>query len=243
LYELIEELASGERGAGAVPGSQPTNAFVPHGRSLGQHYFFALAVTTHPEQFALEMPGDLQTEPGLVKWAGAQTERITSDFAELGWPLLMRVSTPRRLREVLSSPPVLTDVRELDGLLDHVASKLGVPVTMLRADLALRDGEEAGLRIAISDRRVGTPLAHALYRLAALGPEAGAYRVAVRLASAGVELVAADEDLGRAVHRAIALTNAPAPSETVAPHGSPASHPPGTKTFRSRFSRSLRHPT
>jgi hypothetical protein len=243
LYELIAELASGEHGAAAAPGSQPASAFVPHGRSLGQHYLFALAVTTRPEQFALEIPGGLQTEPGLVKWAGTQTEKITSDFAERGWPLLMRVSAPRRLREMLSSPPVLSDVRELDGLLDHVASKHGVPVTMLKADLALSDGEEAGLRIAISDRRVGTPLAHGLYRLAALGAEAGAYRVAVRLASAGVELVAADENLRRAVQRAIALTDSPAPSETATPGESPTSGPSGTKAFRSRFSRSLRYPT
>ncbi len=242
LYELIEELASGERDAEGAPGSQPTGAFVPHGRSLGQQYLFALALTTHPEQFALEMPGDLQTEPGLVKWAAVQTQQITSDFAERGWPLLMRVSAPRRLCEMLSSPLVLSDVRELDGLLDHVASQHGVSVSMLRAELALRQGEEAGVRIAISDRRVGTQLAHGVYRLAALGAEAGAYRVAVRLASAGVELVAADENLRRVVERAIALTTAPAPSETATPPESPTSHPFGTKTFRSRLSRSLRHP-
>ena len=243
LYELIEELASGERSVAAAPGSQSTSTFVPHGRSLGQHYFFALGFTTHSEQFALEMPGDLQTEPGLLKWAAAQTEKITSDFAERGWPLVMRVSAPRRLREMLSSLPVLSDVRELDGLLDHVASQLGTPVTMLRADLAPGHSDEAGLCIAISDRRAGTPLAHGLYRLAGLGAEAGAYRVAVRLASAGVELVAADENLNRVVQRAIALTDTPAPSETATSRESPTSHPSGMKTLRSRFSRSLRHPT
>jgi hypothetical protein len=242
LYDLVEELASGECAVAAVPALQSTGGFVPHGRSLGQHYFFALALTAHPEQLALKMPGDLHTEPGLVRWAAAQTERISSDFAERGWPLLMRVSAPRRLSEMLSSPLLVADVRELDGLLDHVASQHGTPVTMLRAALALKHSEEVGLQIAISDRRSGTPLAHGLYRIAALGPEAAAYRVAVRLASAGVELVATDENLVRAVQRAIALTNEPAPSETP-PHDGPTSHPVGRKTFRSRFSRSARHPT
>jgi hypothetical protein len=143
---------------------------------------------------------------------------------------------------MLSSPLLLGDVRELDGFLDHVASQRGTPVTMLRVDLALRHAEEVGLQIAISDRRVGTPLAQGLYRIGALGPEAGAYRVAVRLASAGVELATGDENLVRAVQRAIALTNELEPSETP-PRDGPTAHPAGRKTFRSRFARSARHPT
>lgn len=235
LYELVEELASGERASEV----QSTSGFVAHGGSVGQHYLFALALTTHPEELALEMTGDLHATPGLVKWAAAQTERITSDFAERGWPLLMRVSPPQRLSEMLSSPPLLVDVREVDGLLNHVASRHGIPLAMLRVDLALRRSEEAGLRITISDRRVGTPLAHGLYRVAALGAEASAYRVAVRLASAGVELVTGDENLVRAVQRAIALTGEREPSATPPPDG-PTPPPIERKTFRSRFSRSAR---
>jgi hypothetical protein len=108
----------------------------------------------------------------------------------------------------------------------------------------LKHSEESGLTISIiSDRRVGTPLAHGLYRLAALGAEPGAYRVAVRLASAGVELVTADENLQRIVQRAIALTDAPAPSETATAHASSTSHPIEARTSRFRFSRAPRHPT
>ncbi|HSD55060.1 MAG TPA: hypothetical protein VLC47_12890, partial [Burkholderiales bacterium] len=138
LYELIRELASGASVLATAAESQPASAFVPEGRSQGQHYLFALALTPQHEDLALHMVGDLRTDPGLVKWAAAQTEAITSDFAERGWPLLVRVSTPRRLREMLSSPFVLSDVRELDGLLDHVASRRGAPVAMLGADLAMR---------------------------------------------------------------------------------------------------------
>jgi hypothetical protein len=243
LYELVEELASGERGAPATPVAPAEGVFAPHGRSLGQHYFFALALTTRPEQLGLELPGELRTDPGLVKWAATQTEKITSDFAERGWPLLMRVSPPRRLREMLSSPPVLGDVRELDGLLEHAAAQRGVPVAMLRAALSLTRDGEVGVRIVISDRRDGTPLAHALYRLAALGAEAGAYRAAVRLASAGVEVTAGDESLSGAVQRAINLTKAPEPSELPTPRETAMPHPLGLRTLRSRFSRAPRQST
>jgi hypothetical protein len=105
-----------------------------------------------------------------------------------------------------SSPLLLSDVRELDGLLDHVASRQGCPVTALGADLAMQGGEEPGVRIDIRERRSGKPLARGFYRLAPLGAEAGAYRVAVRLASAGVQLAAADETLARMVERAVTLT-------------------------------------
>jgi len=237
-YELVEELASGERAETAAAEVPSRSGFVPHGGSLGQHYLFALALTAHPEQLALEMAGDLHAAPGLVRWAAAETERMTSDFAERGWPLLIRVSAPQRLSEMLSSPLLLVDVRELDGLLNHVSSRHGTPLAMLRVDLALKQSEEPRLQITISDRRAGAPLAHGLYRISALGPEAGAYRVAVRLASAGVELATADENLVRAVQRAIALT-----SETEAsapPRDGPASPPIQRRTFRSRFSRSAR---
>jgi hypothetical protein len=244
LYELIEELASGERGAAGASGSQLEGEFEPRGRSLGQHYLFALALTTRLEQLGLELPGDLQADPGLVKWAADQSERITSDFAERGWPILMRVSPPRRLREMLSALPVLGDVRELDGLLEHAAARQGTPVTMLRADLALTHGAEIGLRIAVRDRATGTPIAHALYRLAALGAEAGTYRVAVRLASAGVELVVADESLRGAVQRAVTLTSAPVPPEAAAtPLEATVPHPLGLRMLRSRFTRPPRHST
>ena len=241
LYELIEELASGERCEAGAPASQPEGVFEPRGRSLGQHYLFALALTTRLEQLGLELPGDLQADPGLVKWAADQSERVTSDFAERGWPLLMRVSPPRRLREMLSSPPVLGDVRELDGLLEHAAARRDTPVTMLKADLALTHGAEAGLRIVVSDRATGTPIARAQYRLAALGAEAGAYRVAVRLASAGVELVVADESLRGAVQRAVMLTNAAVPPEAARPREATVPHPLGLRTLRSRFTRPPRH--
>ena len=239
LYELVEELASGERAAAPALEVQSMNGFVAHGGSLGQHYLFALALTAHPEQLALEMTGDLHTAPGLVRWAAGQTERITSDFAERGWPILVRVSAPQRLSEMLSSPLLLFDVRELDRLLNHVASRHGTSLAMLRVDLALTHSEEAGLRITISDRGIETLLAHALYRIAALGAEAGAYRVAVRLASAGVELVTRDEHLVRAVQRAIALTREREPSATP-PRDGPTPPPSERKTFRSRFSRSAR---
>jgi hypothetical protein len=242
LYELIAELASGERGAAGAPGSQPEGGFEPHGRSLGRHYLFALALTTRLEELGLELPGDLQADPGLVKWAAEQSERITSDFAERGWPLLMRVSPPRRLREMLSSSPVLGDVRELDGLVEHAAARAGTPVTTLKADLALTHGAEVGLRIVVSDRAGGTPIAHALYRLAALGAEAGAYRVAVRLASAGVELVVGDESLRGAVRRAVTLTTAPVPPETAAtPLEATVPNPLGLRALRSRLARPPRH--
>jgi hypothetical protein len=242
LYELIEELASGERGTAGAPALQPEGGFEPRGRSLGLHYLFALALTTRLEQLGLELPGDLQADPGLVKWAADQSERVTSDFAERDWPLLMRVSPPRRLREMLSSPPVLGDVRELDGLLEHAAARRGTPVTMLKADLALTHGAEVGLRIVVSDRASGTPIVQALYRLAALGAEAGAYRVAVRLASAGVELVVADESLRATVRRAVTLTSAPVPSDAAAtPLEAAVPNPLGLRTLRSRFTRPPRH--
>ena len=242
LYELVEELASGEDGMEAGRDAHPGIEFAPRS-GLGRHYLFALAFTAHPEQFALEMPGDLRREPALVKWAADQTEKITNDFAERGWHLEMRVSVPQRLREMLSLPPELSDVREVDALLDHVASQHGTPITMLRADLSLRRREEAALQITISERRVGRPLSRSVYRLAPLGLEALAYRVAVRLASAGVELAAAEDTLRRAVERAITLTNAAPASETTAPHALPASHALGTRALWSRITRSLRHPT
>ena len=242
LYELIEELASGEPGGRAAPETN-TGVFVPEGRSLGQHYFFALALTTRLEQVGLELPGELQNDPALIRWAALQTEKITSDFAERGWQLLMRVSPPQRLRDMLSSPPVLGDVRELDGLLEQAAARHGTPLAMLKADLAPPQGGEAGLRIAISDRRDGRPLARALYRLAALGVEAGTYRVAVRLASAGVELAAADENLNSAVQRAMTLTSAPVPPEPAIPGVTAAPHTLGFSALRSRLSRSHRHST
>lgn len=243
LYELIEELASGESAATPLSGVQPTNDFVPQGRSLGRHYLFALAFTAHPEQFALEMPRELRTEPELGKWAAAQTEMINNDFAERGWQLLARMSAPQRLSEMLSLPPVLSDVRELDAFLDHVASQHEIPVPMLRADLRTGHQEEPGLRIVLSDRRLGgAELAHGFYRLAALGAEAGAYRVAVRLASAGAELAATEETLRRAVDRAITLAPPAPTAATATPDNVPAWRL-GTKSLWSRFSRSSKHPT
>jgi hypothetical protein len=239
LYELVEALASGQVGAPAAPaapGAQPAREFVPAGASLGRHYLFALALTTRPDQLALELPGELQSDPGFAAWAAAQTERITSGLAELGLPVLVRVSPPRRLREMLASPPLFGDVRELDGLLEQAAVQSGAPVATLKADLALAHGNESGLRIAISERAAGTPLVHGVYRVAALGAEGGAYRAAVRLASAGVELTASDESLRRAVERAITLANPPA--EPAAPGALAASRRFGAKALRSRFARS-----
>jgi hypothetical protein len=237
LYELIRELASG--GSDPAARSQPATAFRPDGRSQGQHYLFALALTPHHED--LPQYGDLQTDPGLVKWSAAQTEAITSNFAERGWPLLVRVATPRRLGQMLSSPLLLIDVRELDGLLDHVASRQGCPVTALGADLAMQGGEEPGVRIDIRERRSGKPLARGFYRLAPLGAEAGAYRVAVRLASAGVQLAAADETLARMVERAVTLTKEAPSSEAKSAPDIPKSRRFGTRLFSARFSRSPRH--
>jgi hypothetical protein len=241
LHALVEELAAGEGGAASGAGSEPTSAFVSHGRSLGQHYLFALVLTPNPAQLALEMPGSFQADPRLVKWAATQTEKITSDFAERGWPIVLRVSAPLRLREMLASPPSLSDVRELDGLLAHVADQHGSPVTMLRVELTPGRSEEPGLCITIHDRSAGTSLAQAFYRLTGRGAEAGAYRVAVRLASAGVELLAADETLLRVVQRAIGLTNEAPPPEL--PRDGVEPRRVGARTFRSAFSRSPRHPT
>lgn len=234
LYEMIRELASGGRGAAPLPESPPATGFQPHGRSQGQHYLFALALV--PQQEDLAHYGDLQNDPGLVKWSAAQTEAITSNFAERGWPLLVRVSPPRRLRQMLSSALLLSDVRELDGLLEHFASRLNSPVTALKAELAMRGGEEPGVRIDIRERRSGNFLARALYRLASLGAEAGAYRVAVRLASAGAQLGAADEALARVVERAVTLTKDAQPSE-VTTAGTPKPRRLGTRLFRAGFSR------
>jgi hypothetical protein len=144
---------------------------------------------------------------------------------------------------MLSSPPVLGDVRELDGLLEQAANRLGAPVTKLRADLALVQGAEPKLRIAIAGDAASTPLAHVLYRLAALGAEAGTYRVAVRLASAGVELTASDDSVRGAVQRAVMLTNVPVPPESAAPRGKAAPDPLGLRTLRSRFARPPPHST
>ena len=238
LYEMIRELASGGRGAVPLPEVPPVTAFQPHGRSQGQHYLFALALAPQHEDLALH--GELQSDPGLVKWAAAQTEAISSDFAERGWPLLMRVSTPRRLRQMLSSPLLLNDVREVDSVLDHLASRRGSPVAMLRADLAMRGGEEPGVEIGICERRSGTPLARAFYRLTALGAEAGAYRVAVRMASAGVQLAAADEALARVVERAVTLTKDALPAEVETAPETPRRRRLGARLFGARFSRSPR---
>jgi hypothetical protein len=238
LYEMIRELASG--GGGSPAPSQPAAAFRPQGRSQGQHYLFALALA--PQHEDLAHYGDLQVDPGLVKWSAAQTEAITSNFAERGWPLLVRVSTPRRLRQMLSSPLLLSDVRELDGLLDHFASRQGSPVAALGADLATQGGEEPGVRIDIRERSSGKSLARAFYRLASLGNEAGAYRVAVRLASAGVQLAAADEALARTVERAVALVKDAPPTEAKTAPDIPRSRRFGTRLFSGAgFHRSPRH--
>ena len=234
LYELIKELASGESG----PAAEAATAFRPHGRSQGQHYLFALALAPYHEDVAHY--GDLQTDPGLLKWSASQTEAITSNFAERGWPLLVRVATPWRLGQMLSSPLLLSDVRELDGLLDDVASRQGCPVTALGADLAMRGGEAPGVWIDVRERPSGKSLARAFYRLPPLGAEAGAYRVAVRLASAGVQIAATDEALGRLVERAITLTKEPSPSEAKTAPESAKSRRIGRKLFGARVSGSSR---
>lgn len=239
MYEMIKELALGGSGPAAQPESEPATAFRLHGRSQGQHYLFALALAPHHEDLAHY--GDLQTDPGLVKWSAAQTEAITSNFAERGWPLLVRVATPQRLGQMLSSPLLLSDVRELDGLLEHVASRQRCSVTALGADLAMRGGEAPGVMIDIRERRSGRPLARGFYRLAPFGAEAGAYRVAVRLASAGVQLAAADEALARLVERAVTLTKDAPPSEARTAPDIPKSRRFGTRLFTARFSRSPRH--
>lgn len=239
LYEVIRELASGASGPSAQSESQPATAFRLHGRSQGQHYLFAMALAPHLEDLAYY--GDLQTDPGLVKWSEAQTEAITSNFAERGWPLLVRVATPQRLGQMLSSSLFLSDVRELDGLLDHVASRQGCSVTALGADLAMRGGEAPGVTIEIRERHSGRSLSRAIYRLAPRGAEAGAYRVAVRLASAGVQLATADEALARLVERAVTLTKDASPSEARAAPDIPKSRRFGARLFSARFSRSPRH--
>lgn len=239
LQGLVDELASGAGSAGSL--TPPDGEFAARGRSLGLHYFFALALTTRPEQLGLEMP-DFQADPRLAKWAADQTERITSDFAERGWPLLMRVSPPRRLREMLSSLPVLGDVRELDGLLEHCTARPSGAVETLRAELALSNAREPGVRIAIADAAGGAPIARVLYRFAAQGAEAAAYRVAVRLASAGVELVAADESLSGAVQRAVTLASAPEPPDAPPPGRDGPSRHPRLRSLPSRFARSPRQP-
>jgi hypothetical protein len=243
LYELVRKLASGEGASAVDPGSRPAGDFVPYGRSLGLHYLFGLAFAARSEQLDLELPRDLRTEPAFARWAAAQTELINNDLAELGWQLLVRVHAPQRLREMLSLPPVLGDVREVDGFLDHVAAQHGIPIPMLRADISVGHVEETGLRIVVSDRKVGMPLADGFYRLGALGAEAGAYRVAVRLASAGVELAAADDALRRAVDRAVTLANAAPRAEPANSQEIPVLRPPGAKSLWSRFSRSTKHPT
>jgi hypothetical protein len=239
LYELVRELAAGD---GAIDaGSRSENDFVLQGRSLGRHYLFGLAFTAHPDQLELELPRDLRTEPAFVKWAAAQTELINNDLAERGLQALARVYAPQRLREMLSLPPVLGDVREVDAFLDHVAAQHGIPIPMLRADLSVGRIEETGLRIVVSDRKLGAQLAECFYKLGALGAEAGAYRVAVRLASAGVELWATDEALRRAVDRAMTLAAAAPTTETSQPM--PVLRTLGAKSLWSRFSRSPKHPS
>jgi hypothetical protein len=243
LYELVQTLASGEDASGVDPGSQPANDFVLYGRSLGRHYLFGLAFTARAEQLDLDLPRDLRVEPTFVKWAAAQTELIGNDLAERGWQVLVRVHAPVRLRDMLALPPVLNDVREVDGFLDHVAAQHGIPIPMLRADISVGHVEEAGLRIVMSDRKVGMPLAEAFYRLGAMGGEAGAYRVAVRLASAGVELAAADDTLHRAVDRAVTLANAAPKAEPATSQEIPTLRPPAVRSLWSRFSRSPKHPS
>ncbi|HSD53887.1 MAG TPA: hypothetical protein VLC47_06955, partial [Burkholderiales bacterium] len=77
--------------------------------------------------------------------------------------------------------------------------------------------------------------------LTGAGADAGAYRVAVRLASAGVQLAAADETLSRTVERAVTLVkDAPRPDTKTAPDIS-KSRRFGTRLFGARFSRSPRH--
>jgi hypothetical protein len=144
---------------------------------------------------------------------------------------------------MLSMPPVLNDVREVDGFLNHVAAQHGIPIPMLRADISVGHVEEAGLRIVMSDRKVQAPLADAFYRLGAMGGEAGAYRVAVRLASAGVELAAADDTLRRAVDRAVTLANAAPKAEPATSQEIPTLRPPSARSLWSRFSRFPKHPS
>lgn len=232
LYDMIRELASGGRG-----NPEQEAQFQPDGRSSGQHYLFALALTPQHQDIALH--GELDADAGLVKWAAAQTESLNSACAERGWPIVLRVSAPRRLRQMLASPLSLSEVREVDSLLDHLASRLGRPVTALRAELGMRGKEEPGVDIHIRERISGTPLARAFYRLPPLGADAGAYRVAVRLASAGVQLAAADETLERVVERAVTLTKEAPPPESSRPD-KPQPRRFGAQLFRTRFSRSPR---
>jgi hypothetical protein len=140
-----------------------------------------------------------------------------------------------------ASPLLLSDVRELDGLLDHFATRQGRPITALGVALAMRGGEEAGVWIGVSDRRSGAALARAFYRLAPLHAEAGAYRVAVRLASAGVQLAAADEALARTVERAVALVKDAPSAEAQPGPDSTRSRRLARKLFGARFSRPPRH--
>ena len=69
---------------------------------------------------------------------------------------------------MLSSPLLLNDVREVDSVLDHLASRRGSPVAMLRADLAMRGGEEPGVEIGIALSVLLLGLAVALERKPAL---------------------------------------------------------------------------
>ena len=108
LYEMIRELASGgERSGGTTrigTGDRVPPARPQPGSALSV-CFGACAASRGPRPVR-----DLQTDPGLVKWSAAQTEAITSNFAERGWPLLVRVATPQRLGQMLSSPLLLSDV-------------------------------------------------------------------------------------------------------------------------------------
>ncbi|MCG6873973.1 MAG: hypothetical protein LJE97_02665 [Betaproteobacteria bacterium] len=243
LYELVEELASGQDRPEADLDAHLAVDFAPHGQCLGRHYVFALAFTADPEQFALEVSRDLRHEAGLVNWAAAQTETITNDFAERGWHVAIQVFAPQRLQEMLSLPPLLSDMREVDALLDHVASQHATSITALRADLSVKRGREPALQISLSDRGTGTPLARSLYQLAPLAAGADAYRVAVRLASAGVDLAAADDTLRRAVERALTLTDAAPESEKTGTQTISASRTLETKVLWARITRSLRHPS
>jgi hypothetical protein len=231
FYELIRELAAGGR---ANPEQQGATEFHLEGRGHGQHYLFALALTPRHEDIALH--GELDADLALVKWATAQTESLTSACAERGWPVLLRVSAPRRLRQMLASPLSLSEVWEVDNLLGHVASRLGRPVTALKAELGMRGKDGPGVEIQVRERVAETLLARAFYRLPPLGADAGAYRVAVRLASAGVELAAVDDSLARIVERAVTLMKE-APSPEAETPDRPKSRRFGTQLFRARFSR------